>query len=677
VITAAELALLRASLPNGHLPNGNPIPGLDTTVGNRQASLTSPTTLPTNPGGPLWYDAAHKRVVVRWDNITLSGYNFSGLSVEVDGSDCTIQNCTFDDNTPYQCAVVQEVGASGLTVTNCTFNGGDNVEQECSVNGVSGHTTISGCLFLNTPDHAVDLAWGSVTNCAFMGSKTGSHITAHVDAISLLGTTGPVTISGNYIDWTNNPGEQVTNNAIRVTSEGGNNTDGVTVTGNIILGGQNTFMANQTPIAGTTTQGLMNNVVVSGNWIGFGVASDFATEGAIGANSTGVGTFRGLNTIFDWTNQLYSTNAWAAYVANGVGTTHLITSSGGAISGAASGSTTLYGGGFNVGMHGSANETVFVGGAGGQIMVGGAGANIFKYLAISDSPANGAVDVVMNFDPDKDVIDLSPIDANLSVAGVQSFTFIGTAPFSGSGGQVRYQLDPTNNQTLVEADLAGDSAPDLEIRLSGLVNLSAADFALTSAQSSADMAAGAALQVAETARYGVAAVKTYTNVIGKSYSSFQAFYPSGVVNVADDLNLSSTANELDLWGSNLTISRAAGTECLQAGATKFPAVYHANETIQVGTAGSETFALSSGFGNETIAGFSPSGAGSDSLRLQTSMFSYLNSSMSQSADLAAVIGSPSHGVSGITIADSYGDRLNLPGVTSSMLLANPGNISFV
>jgi hypothetical protein len=510
-----------------------------------------------------------------------------------------------------------------------------------------------------------------------MGPKTGSHITGHTDAISVLGTTGPVTISGNYIDWTNNPGEQTTNNAIRVTSEGGNNVLGVNVTGNIILGGQNSIMTTQTAIHGTTTQGLMNNVVVSGNWIGFGVASDFATEGAIGANSTGVGTFSGLNTIFDWTNQQYSTNAWAAYV-HGVGTTHLVTSSGGAISGAASGSTTLYGGGFNVGMHGSANKTtVFVGGAGGQIMVGGAGANIFKYLAISDSPANGAVDVVMNFDPDKDVIDLSAIDANLSVAGVQSFTFIGTAPFSGSGGQVRYQLDPTNNQTLVEADLAGDSAPDLEIRLSGLVNLSAADFALTSAQSSADMAAGAALQVSQTARYGNATVESYTNVTGKSYASYQAFYTSPTVDVADDLNLSSTANELDLWGSNLTISRGSGTESLQAGATKFPAVYHANETIQVGTAGSETFALSSGYGNETIAGFSPSGARSDSLRLQTSMFSYLNSSMSQSADLAAVIGSSSHWVSGITIADSYGDRLNLPGVTSSMLLVNPGNISFV
>jgi hypothetical protein len=166
-------------------------------------------------------------------------------------------------------------------------------------------------------------------------------------------------------------------------------------------------------------------------------------------------------------------------------------------------------------------------------------------------------------------------------------------------------------------------------------------------------------------------------VTGKSYASYQALYTGPTVDVADDLNLSSTANELDLWGSNLTISRAAGTESLQTGSTIFPLTYHVSETVQVGTAGSETFALSSGFGNETIIGFRPSGAGSDSLHLQTSMFSYLNSSMSQSADLARVIGSASPGVSGITIADSYGDRLNLPGVTSSVLLANPGNVSFV
>ena len=53
------------------------------------------------------------------------------------------------------------------------------------------------------------------------------------------------------------------------------------------------------------------------------------------------------------------------------------------------------------------------------------------------------------------MIDLSHIDADITTAGVQNFTFIGSAPFSG-GAQVRYQLNPTNDTTTVQAALAGD-----------------------------------------------------------------------------------------------------------------------------------------------------------------------------------------------------------------------------
>ena len=71
------------------------------------------------------------------------------------------------------------------------------------------------------------------------------------------------------------------------------------------------------------------------------------------------------------------------------------------------------------------------------------------------------------FDPAKDVIDLSRIDGDILTPGVQNFTFIGSAPFSG-GAQVRYQLDPTNNDTIVQAALAGDTtAPDFTITLAG------------------------------------------------------------------------------------------------------------------------------------------------------------------------------------------------------------------
>ena len=56
---------------------------------------------------------------------------------------------------------------------------------------------------------------------------------------------------------------------------------------------------------------------------------------------------------------------------------------------------------------------------------------------------------------------------------------------------MRYQLDPTKNITTVQVALAGDTSADLTITLMGLLPLTAANFALTAAQSSADMAAGA------------------------------------------------------------------------------------------------------------------------------------------------------------------------------------------
>ena len=71
------------------------------------------------------------------------------------------------------------------------------------------------------------------------------------------------------------------------------------------------------------------------------------------------------------------------------------------------------------------------------------------------------MDAITNFDPVKDVIDLSSIDANTglySASPTANFTFIGTAPFSGSGGQVRYQYDAALNETLVQADVVGDAS---------------------------------------------------------------------------------------------------------------------------------------------------------------------------------------------------------------------------
>ena len=91
----------------------------------------------------------------------------------------------------------------------------------------------------------------------------------------------------------------------------------------------------------------------------------------------------------------------------------------------------------------ASGETNFVGGFGSQLLFGGLGANILTYLAIGDGG-----DRVSAFDPAKDVINLSHMNTNITEAGLQNFTFIGTAPFS-VGAQVRYRLNPTNDTTTV------------------------------------------------------------------------------------------------------------------------------------------------------------------------------------------------------------------------------------
>ena len=135
---------------------------------------------------------------------------------------------------------------------------------------------------------------------------------------------------------------------------------------------------------------------------------------------------------------------------------------------------------------------------------------------------------------------------------------------------MRYQLDPTNDRTYVEVDLASDSAADFEFsKSSDFVPLTAANFALTPAQSVADIANGAALTDAKVqTAAGAPTEYSYTNVKGASYSSYESFYMgvSGFsVIAAEDLNLSSTSDELRLFEPGLTVTRSAGAETFQVG----------------------------------------------------------------------------------------------------------------
>ena len=155
----------------------------------------------------------------------------------------------------------------------------------------------------------------------------------------------------------------------------------------------------------------------------------------------------------------------------------------------------------------------------------------------------------------------------------------------------------------------------------------------------------------------------------------KSFAGSGYL-AADDLNLSTTSNELVLDQPNETVTKAAGSKSLLVGTGTDPLSYHPTETIDATASGAEHFVFSAGFGTETINGFEVSGASPDTIQLAISSFSYLTASMSQAQDLAAVLAHASNGASGLTIGNSNGDSLTLLGVNAATIAANPAAIQF-
>ncbi len=110
------------------------------------------------------------------------------------------------------------------------------------------------------------------------------------------------------------------------------------------------------------------------------------------------------------------------------------------------------------------------------------GDDIFDYNAISESPV-GALnrDVITDFqadadmDPDSDLIDVSGIDADVSTADDDAFTWGGMNASVVANNITWYQ---SGGDTFVQGDVNGDTTADFEIELTGLKSLADTDFVL-------------------------------------------------------------------------------------------------------------------------------------------------------------------------------------------------------
>ena len=116
--------------------------------------------------------------------------------------------------------------------------------------------------------------------------------------------------------------------------------------------------------------------------------------------------------------------------------------------------------------------------AGQQDTVGaGRGADTFVFQALSDI-ADG--DLIADFSQAQgDIIDLSAIDADATVAGQQTFTFIGTTTFSGAAGagcEIRFEAGSGRN-LVVQGDVDHDGLADFQFLVT-TPTLAASDFDL-------------------------------------------------------------------------------------------------------------------------------------------------------------------------------------------------------
>ena len=134
----------------------------------------------------------------------------------------------------------------------------------------------------------------------------------------------------------------------------------------------------------------------------------------------------------------------------------------------------LVGGNGQDSLSGGAGDDLLAGEIGSDTLTGGAGRDGF-YFITSDP---GSIDTITDFQPGQDFISLHHALVNANGSGAM-LSFIGSALFSGAPGQVRFA-----NEWL-QADLDGNTFPDITVRLAGVSSFDPAWLMVPSFASSA------------------------------------------------------------------------------------------------------------------------------------------------------------------------------------------------
>ncbi len=123
---------------------------------------------------------------------------------------------------------------------------------------------------------------------------------------------------------------------------------------------------------------------------------------------------------------------------------------------------------------GDGQNNEFQSGLGKDVATGGAGRDLYAFRTVQESPPGSGRDVIKDFVPGQDVIDVANIDADETIPGQQSFRWVGKATLTGAA-QLGYYVAGGN--TIVRASTTdADAAAEVEIQLSGVKVLTPADF---------------------------------------------------------------------------------------------------------------------------------------------------------------------------------------------------------
>ena len=126
-------------------------------------------------------------------------------------------------------------------------------------------------------------------------------------------------------------------------------------------------------------------------------------------------------------------------------------------------------------LDGGDGDDVLIGGAGKDTLFGGAGADRFVYNTVSDSAVGDSRDVIADWGVG-DKIDLSALDADSALGGLQGFTFIGygSADREVGTGEIKYYH--TGGKTYIVANTGTGPTGDFQIEMAGLHDLTMQDF---------------------------------------------------------------------------------------------------------------------------------------------------------------------------------------------------------